>query len=138
MPTVRMIRKNVNIINLHFFKEVYKMATVKITYTAISAPAANAVANICATYVPTNAAADLPAFEGTYYDTNVWGFGEAMSAEKFFADSVAHPGLILALKNAVKLGEYEFDTEDEDTIMYLEEVKDAVADQGFVIEVSKN
>ena len=114
------------------------MATIKITYTAISAPTANAGAQICATFVPTNAAADLAPFEGTYYDTNVAGFGEGMSIEKFYADSVAHPGLIAALKLAVKNGEYEFDTEDEKTIMYLEEVADAVKDQGFEIEVSKN
>lgn len=114
------------------------MASIKITYTAIEAPKAEAVAQICATFVPTNAAADLPAFEGTYYDTNVAGFGEGMSIQKFFADSVAHPGLIAALKLAVENGEYEFDTDDADTIMYLESVKGAVADQGFDIEISKN
>lgn len=114
------------------------MATVKITYTAISAPAADAVQQICAIFVPTNAAADNAAFEGTYYDTNVYGMGEAMSAEKFFKDSVAHPGLVAALKLAVEKGEYEFETENESMIMYLEEVADAVADQGFEIEVSKN
>ena len=116
------------------------MATVKITYTAVSAPAAEAVAQICATYVPTNAAADLAPFEGTYYDTNVAGFGEGMSIAEFFNQSVAHPGLIAALKLAIANGEYEFDTEDEKTIMYLEEIvaTKAVADQGFEIEVSKN
>ena len=114
------------------------MATVKITYTAISAPAADAVNQICATFVPTNAAADNPAFEGTYYDTNVYGMGEGMSAEKFFKASVAHPGLVAALKAAVENGEYEFETDNGAMIMYLEEVADAVADQGFEIEVSKN
>lgn len=114
------------------------MATIKIVYSAISAPTADVVAQICATYVPNNAAADLAVFDGTYYDTNVAGFGEGMSIEKFFADSVAHPGLIAALKFAVKDGEYEFDTEDEKTIMYLEAVAPAVADQGFEITVSKN
>ena len=116
------------------------MATVKITYTAVSAPTADAVAQICATFVPTNAAADLAPFDGTYYDTNVEGFGEGMTIEKFFQASVAHPGLIAALKLAVANGEYEFDTEDEKTIMYLEEIVStgAVADQGFEIEVSKN
>lgn len=114
------------------------MATIKITYTAIAAPTNEVGAQICAIYLPTNAAADLAPFEGTYYDTNVEGFGEAMSIEKFYADSVAHPGLVAALKLAVKNGEYEFDTEDEKTIMYLEEVADAVKDQGFEIEVSKN
>lgn len=114
------------------------MATIKIVYSAITAPNADLVNQICATFVPTNAAADNAVFEGTYYDTNVYGMGEGMSAEKFFRDSVAHPGLILALKRAVEDGEYEFDTEDEKTIMYLEEVADAVADQGFEITVSKN
>ena len=114
------------------------MATINIVYTAIEAPSVNAGAQICSLYVPTNAAADLAPFEGTYYDTNVEGFGEGMSAEKFYLDSVAHPGLICALKRAVADGEYEFDTEDENTIMYAEEVADALAPQGFAITVSKN
>lgn len=114
------------------------MATVKITYTAISAPVASTVNQICATFVPTNAAADNAVFEGTYYDTNVEGFGEGFSVEEFFKASVAHPGLVAALKLAVEKGEYEFDTEDASMLMYLEEVTDAVADQGFEIEISKN
>lgn len=114
------------------------MATIKIVYSAISAPTASVVAEICATYVPTNAAADLEVFKDTYYDTNVAGFGEGLSVEKFFKDSVAHPGLIAALKFAVQDGEYEFDTEDEMLVMYLEGVKDALVDQGFDITVSKN
>lgn len=116
------------------------MANIKIVYNAISAPTAELAAQICATYVPTNAAADLAPFEGTYYDTNVYGIGEGMSLEDFFKASVAHPGLIAALKLAVAEGEYEFDTEDEKLIMYLDEIVStgAVADQGFEITVSKN
>ena len=114
------------------------MATINIKYTAISAPTAEPIAQICAVFEPTNAAADLPAFEGTYYDTNVEGWGEGTSFEQFIKDSVAHPGLVLALKMAFENGEYEFDTTDEKLVMYLEEVKDAVADQGFDITVSKN
>ena len=57
---------------------------------------------------------------------------------KFIQESVAHPGLVLALKMAFENGEYAFETEDVKTIMYLEEVADAVKDQGFTIEVSKN
>ena len=114
------------------------MATIKIVYTAIDAPVADTVNQICATFVPTNAAADNAVFDGTYYDTNVEGFGEGMAVEKFFKDSVAHPGLIAALKRAVEDGEYEFDTDDVKTVMYLEEVADAVADQGFTITVSES
>jgi hypothetical protein len=112
------------------------MATITITYTAITAPANEVGAQICAMYLPTNAAADLAPFDGTYYDTNVEGFGEAMSLEKFYADSVAHPGLVLALKRAVADGEYEFETEDAKEIAYFEEVANAVASQGFTITVT--
>lgn len=114
------------------------MATISITYTAISAPTAEPIAQIMSTFVPTNAAADLPVFEGTYYDTNVEGWGEGTAFADFIANSVAHPGLVLALKMAFENGSYEFDTTDEKLIMYLEEVADAVADQGFEIVVSKN
>lgn len=114
------------------------MATIKIAYTAIAAPTVQPVDQICAMFLPTNAAADNAAFEGTYYDTNVEGWGEGTSIEKFFKDSVAHPGLVAALKLAMENGEYEFDTDDFKTIMYAEEVADAVADQGFEITVSKN
>lgn len=113
------------------------MATITITYTAISAPAAEAVAQICAVYLPTNAAADLAPFNGTYYDTNVAGYGAAMPIEKFFADSVAHPGLIAGLKFAVANGEYAFETEDLATIEYAKSVAPAVVDQGFTIVVTE-
>ena len=114
------------------------MATIKIVYSAIAAPVAQQVDQIFAQYLPTNAAADNAVFEGTYYDTNVEGFGEGTAIEDFFKQSVAHPGLVAALKLAFENGEYEFDTDDVKTIMYLEEVADAVADQGFEITVSKN
>lgn len=110
-------------------------ATITITYTAIAAPSVDPVAQICATFVPTNAAADLPAFEGTYYDTNVAGFGEAMKVEKFFADSVAHPGIIAAMKLAVANGTYTFTTEDELAVMFLQECTPAIKDQGFEVEI---
>jgi len=115
------------------------MATIAITYTALAAPAAGTLAaQICATFVPTNAAADLPAFEGTYYDTNVKGFGEGTSIEDFFNQVTAHPGLVLALKLAMEKGSYEFETEDAKEIMYYEELEDAFKAQGFEIVVSKN
>ena len=115
------------------------MAQITITYTAVAGPEIRTpLAEICAVFVPTNAAADLPAFEGTYYDTNVKGWGEGESVEDFIKSAVAHPGLILALKLAMENGEYAYDTEDAKEIMYAEEVADALADQGFEIVVSKN
>lgn len=113
------------------------MASITIAYTAITAPANEVGAQICALYMPTNAAADLAPFDGTYYDTNVAGFGEVMPLEAFYANCVAHPGLVLALKRAVADGEYTFTSTDEKLIMYLEEVKAAVASQGFEITVEE-
>ena len=111
------------------------MANIFITYTAPALPTSELVNQICGTYVPENAAADLEAFKGTYYDTNVEGYGEGMTIESFFANSVAHPGLVAALKLAMEKGSYEFDTDDAMTIMYMEEVKSALEDQGFVIAI---
>lgn len=110
---------------------------ITVTYTAIVAPAAEPVAEIAAMFVPTNAAADLPAFDGTYYDTNVAGFGSTGAAEAFIANSIAHPGLVLALKRALEKGTYTYETDDKDEIAYLEEVTPAVADQGFTITITK-
>lgn len=112
------------------------MAQVTITYTALVAPSADATAPICRIFMPNNAAADNAAFEGTYYDTNVEGWGEATTPDKFFADSVAHPGLVLALKTAVRDGECKYEENDAKEILYLKEVATAVADQGFTIEIA--
>ena len=116
------------------------MATIKIEYSAISAPVANAVAQICATFVPTNAAADLEPFQGTYYDTNVEGWGEGTALADFFAQSIAHPGLMAALKLAMEAddGVYEFDTADSDTVIYADTLAKVLKDEGFTITVTKN
>lgn len=111
--------------------------SITIKYTAVTAPVAQPVAEIPAVYYPNNAACDLPVFEGTYYDTNVEDKGIGMSIEAFIAAQVAHPGLIAALRKAVKDGEYTFTTEDEDLILYLGEVAPAVKDQGFEITLGE-
>lgn len=113
------------------------MATkVKITYTAPVAPADDTSSQICATFVPTNAAADLPAFDGTYYDTNVWGFGEVESLKQYMDKMVAHPGFIAALRAAVKNGTFESTSENEHTELLIREVAPALKDQGFTFEVN--
>lgn len=112
------------------------MAKITITFTAPVAPSLVPVDGICRTFVPTNAAADNAVFAGTYYDTNVDGDGAGMSIEQFIKDSVAHPGLIAALKKAALEGSYEFTTEDRKEILYLGEVASAIADQGYVIKIA--
>lgn len=114
------------------------MATITIKYTAPIAPTTEGGAQICRLFYPENAAADMSAFEGTYYDTNVQGWGEATSLDQFMKDAVAHPGLVAAIRAAIRDGEYAFETEDEKLILYMGEVAPALVDQGIEISVIKN
>lgn len=109
--------------------------TITITYTAIAAPAVNAVQQICDVYYPANNASRNPAFDGIYYDTNVEGFGEATTLEAFMAEMVAHPGLVAALRAAIKDGSYTYEGTDKDAL-YIGELESALAPQGFTFEVA--
>ena len=106
------------------------MATITITYVKPVDATAIPASQICATYVPTNAAADNTAFDGTYYDTNVSGYGDGMSAEAFWNQQVAHPGLIAALRAAMRAGSYDWEATDAD-VQYVGEIAPALAEQGF-------
>lgn len=121
------------------------MATITITYTAPTVFEANATQQIFGVWAPATTASDNAAFEGTYYDTNKWDEGKfpyATSLEKFLADQVAHPGLIAALRAAVrayvpaqgdtpaKAGTYNWVATDAD-LLYIEELEPALKDQGF-------
>lgn len=109
------------------------MATITITYTKPVDPSIVPAAQICATYVPTNAAADWTTggIPGSYYDTNVDGFGAGMSPEDFFNAQVAHPGLVAALRAAMRAGSYDWKATDAD-VQYVGEIAPALKDQGFV------
>lgn len=110
--------------------------TITITYTAIAAPASDFVQQICDVYYPANNASRNPVFDGTYYDTNVEGFGEATTLEAFMAQMVAHPGLIAALREAVRSGSYTYDEVTDDDVLYAKELKSALKSQGFEIEIT--
>lgn len=121
------------------------MATVTITYTKPIAVSAVPKNEICATFVPTNAACDSTAFIGTYYDTNVEGYGDGMTAEEFFFKQIAHPGLVAALRAAMRAyvpaqgktpatpGTYDWTCTDDESLYAIQEVGPALADQGFTI-----
>lgn len=117
--------------------------TITIKYTAIAAPADQNVADIAPNFYPGNAACDLPVFDGTYYDTNVYGIGEIESLEALVAKFVAHvatPGsasVVAALRKAVKDGTYTFTAENENEALYWGEIAPAVADQGFEITLGE-
>jgi len=106
------------------------MATITITYVKPVDATAVPASQICATFVPTNAAADNTVFDNTYYDTNVAGYGDALSLDAFFAAQVAHPGLIAALRAAIRAGSYDWDATAED-VQYVGEIAPALAEQGF-------
>ena len=106
------------------------MATITITYVKPVNVTAVPESQICATYAPTNAAADNTVFDGTYYDTNVAGYGDAMSAEAFWNAQVAHPGLVAALRAAMRAGSYDWEATDAD-VQYVGEIAPALAEQGF-------
>lgn len=108
---------------------------ITITYVAPVAPLTGAAAEICRIFKPDNAAADMPAVAGTYYDTNVEGNGTIGTLEDFMNKMVAHPGLIAALRKAQADGSYEFEADDKEAL-YMGEVQKALADQGFTIEIA--
>lgn len=109
--------------------------TITIKYTALVAPNVAAVNPICRCFFPSNCAADNAAVAGTYYDTNVEGWGEGTKLDKFMQQVVAHPGLVAAIRKAVRDGEYTITDADEKTALYMEEVAPSLADQGFTITV---
>lgn len=89
------------------------------------------VAPISPIYVPTNAAADMEAFDGTYYDTNVYGLDFGTAFEDFLAAQVSHPGLIAAMKKARKDGSYTMTTEDPAMETMVEELNVTFKGTGF-------
>lgn len=99
-----------------------------------------ATQQIFAVWNPALTASDNAVFDGTYYQTNKWDKGEfalAQSLEAFLASLVAHPGLVAALRAAVRNydktsgeGSYEWEA-PEGTALYMEEFAPALADQGF-------
>ena len=123
------------------------MATITITYTpAVPFTTDVATQQIFSVWNPAQTASDNEAFKDTYYQTNVWDNGEfpyATSLEAFLAQQVAHPGLIAALRTAVRAylaakeadksatsGSYDWTATDAD-LLYIEELSPALAGQGF-------
>lgn len=115
------------------------MATITITYTAPTVFANDAATQqIFGVWNPATTASDNAAFDGTYYDTNKWDKGEfpyATSLQAFLDAQVAHPGLIAALRAAVRAGSYAWDASAED-VLYVEELEGALKDQGFTFATS--
>ena len=106
---------------------------ITIKYTSVVAPAVNPVAPICPVMMPTNAACDNAVFADTYYDTNVAGWGEGTALDAFMAQADAHPGLVAAVKQAIKNGECTIDDATSKDVLYMNEFAGSLADQGIEI-----
>lgn len=114
------------------------MHVITITFAAPVAPVHGAIAPICRMFQPQGCAADHPNMEGTYYDTNVDGRGDLVTSfDQYIEQQVAHPGLVAALKQAVRTGEYTIKEADEKAALYAAELSPALKDQGFTIVVDK-
>ena len=112
------------------------MAQITITYTPAQVFAKDSdTQQIFGVWNPATTASDNEAFTGTYYQTNVWDNGEfpyATTLDEFLASQVAHPGLVAALRAAVRAkdGQYIWETTD-DNLLYVEELEGALKEQGF-------
>lgn len=120
--------------------------TIKVTYKKPETVELHAVPEICNVFKLDGAAADLTAFDDTWYDTNVYGENDTEWLEKFVADQVAHPGLVAALRKAKADAEASengeatvtFTTDNAKHALYMGEVAKAVEPSGFTIEVEQN
>lgn len=114
------------------------MATIKITYTAPEVKADGKVMPISALFEPTNSYVDSEPYAGTVYDTNVDGFGTWDGIAAYMSSVTAHKGILLHFKEAVATPgtAVQFDVADADTASYYLEVGNALADQGFKVEVA--
>lgn len=120
------------------------MAVITITYTPVKEFATGATQQIFSQFTPSATASDNAKFAGTYYQTNVWDNGEfpyATTLKEFLDSQVAHPGLIAALRAAVRAydeaegkGVYEWNT-TEDDVLYIEELGPALKGEGFEFAV---
>lgn len=107
--------------------------TITITYdeSAVKYDTSKRCAPICDIFVPGSCAADMEVFDETYYDTNVKGQGFGSELDDFLAMQVSHPGLIAAIKKAIKDGSYAMTTEDAQMETMVDELNVALASRGL-------
>ena len=112
------------------------MATITITYTPATGFASDAATQqIFSVWNPAATASDNSVFDGTYYQTNVWDNGEfpyAETLQEFLDSQVAHPGLVAALRAAVRAESHTYNWEASDAdLLYIEELGPALKNEGF-------
>ena len=109
--------------------------TIILKYEAVTAPEKQKVDQVCRVFESQNAAADNVSYAGSYYDTNVEGWGTATTLEEFMKSNVAHPGLIAAIRKAIKDGSYTVEDVSDKDALYLEECATVLAEQGISVSI---
>ena len=123
---------------------------VKITYNGPANPEnIRFVSPICPVYCPCNSYVDTAAYKDTCYDTNIEGFGKIDVMEPYASTSFPFPVPLSQFKVAVigqpvsadapngpKYVEFEVDSYME--AFWYTQAGIALADQGFVVEITPN
>lgn len=109
------------------------MYTINIKYAAPAVEVVNGGVGIARLHTPGASYVDSKAYAGTAYDTNVEGFGTATTLEDYLNSMTAHPGIVAALRQAMKEGEFVIEGADWKDHVYALEIAPALAAQGFTI-----
>lgn len=111
--------------------------TVTITYSGPKKDEIRVVLPISPVYVPTNSYVDSPAYEGTVYDTNVYGIGEIDLLEPYKTTSFPFPVPLAQFKLAAvgEDGSVEFTVDTYMEAFWYTQAGLALADQGFTVTV---
>ena len=123
---------------------------VKITYNGPANPEnIRFVSPICPVYCPCNSYVDTTAYKDTCYDTNIEGFGKIDVLEPYASTSFPFPVPLSQFKVAV-IGKpvsaeapngpkyVEFNVDSYMEAFWYTQAGIALADQGFVVEITRS
>ena len=113
------------------------MATITIKYEKPAVVVPAEVAQICPLFLPTNSYVDTEPYDGTIYDTNVWGLNTWEGLAAYLEKITDHPGILIMFKAAVRDGEATFEEADAKVVEYIKEVGVALAGYGFTVEAAE-
>lgn len=109
--------------------------TITITYEAPVAETPEKVAPICAMFEPHGSYVDTDAYEGTAYDTNVYGM-DKFNYSNFLSTVSMHPGITIMFKAAMRDGEATVTETDPKVVEYYKDLGESLADSGFTVSVA--
>lgn len=119
------------------------MATIKITYAPVEPEHEFDVANVFATFEPTNAYVDLTDEDGNKvlgcYATNVHDDRKVMDSMDVYVNKIVnHPGVLAMVNKAIREDPHEVSFEEKDPylVAYYEQIGAGLENHGITIEVT--